>query len=340
MPSAREARDWVASGGLHGIGNSLYTPFRGADGEEVDYEAYCTLVRYCVGDLKHPMLWLTSGVSEWWSLTMDERKKLVELSVQEARAIAPDTVIQVATIAASVVDTVELTQHAQSVGADICFIQTPNMEVHPGEGLLRFYQFVADRTDIALGVFPSPSSGYLMTAKEVAMIAEAIPAVCAVKEGHLDPALAKGIHKIAPEIEVWECNGIVYTSGWLQKGIVGPAQYATSGYLYEIPDRPILTEYWTRIWDGHLEDAIRYSAESGLDAINEGLGNWRTANPARPDYFCHWGEAFKVAASVLGLPPGEYPYSRPPQGTLPDIAKQQIRAAYEKIGFAREPIAV
>jgi 4-hydroxy-tetrahydrodipicolinate synthase len=336
LPSARNAREWVASGGLHGLGNSLYTPFRGTDGEEVDYDAYCALVRYCVGDLQHPMLWLTSGVSEWWALTMEERKKLVELTVQEARAIAPDTVIQVATVANSVLDTVELTQHAQDVGADICYIQTPPMEVHPGEGLLRFFKYVADRTDIALGIFPSPSSGYLMTAKDIALIASEIPALCAMKEGHMDPSLAAATHALAPELYIWECNTIAYAAGWHLKGIIGPAQLATSGYLYEIPERPILKEYWNLIWEGRLEDAIRYADESGLDAVNRGLGQWRTSNPARPDYFCHWGEAFKCAASVLGLPPGEYPYSRPPQALLPDAAKAQIRATYERVGFARQ----
>ena len=73
MASAREAREWAASGGLHGIGDSLYTPFCGTDGEGIDLDAYRTLVRYCVGDLRHDMLWLTSGVGEWWSLTGTER---------------------------------------------------------------------------------------------------------------------------------------------------------------------------------------------------------------------------------------------------------------------------
>ena len=31
MPTAREARDWAAAGGLHGIGDSLHTPFSGVD---------------------------------------------------------------------------------------------------------------------------------------------------------------------------------------------------------------------------------------------------------------------------------------------------------------------
>ena len=92
MPSAAEAREWAAGGGLHGIGDSLYTPFSGADGDDIDWDAYRTLVRYCVGDLRHDMLWLTSGIGEWWSLTMEERKRLLEVAVEEARNVAPATV--------------------------------------------------------------------------------------------------------------------------------------------------------------------------------------------------------------------------------------------------------
>ena len=55
MPSARDAREWAKSG-LHGIGDSLYTPFSGTDGDDIDYDAYRALVRYCVGELGHPML--------------------------------------------------------------------------------------------------------------------------------------------------------------------------------------------------------------------------------------------------------------------------------------------
>jgi 4-hydroxy-tetrahydrodipicolinate synthase len=47
MARAREAKDRAAQGGLHGIGDSLYTPFSGPDGDEIDWEAYRSLVRYC-----------------------------------------------------------------------------------------------------------------------------------------------------------------------------------------------------------------------------------------------------------------------------------------------------
>ena len=139
--------------------------------------------------------------------------------------------------------------HAQEHGADICFLQTPPMEVHAGEGVLRFFEYVADRTDIALGMFNSPSSGYVLSAPEMAAIHHRIPAVVAVKEGVMDStSRARALHAMAPELVIWECDLIVYGAGWLQQGIVGPAQLGTAGYLFETPDRLAYREYWELIW--------------------------------------------------------------------------------------------
>ena len=64
------------------------------------------------------------------------------------------------------------------------------------------------------------------------------------------------------------------------------------------------------------------------------MGAWYVSYPGRPGYFTHWGEAFKYAASVIGLPVGDYPGSRPPQGVLPQEGKDQIRAGIEAAGLA------
>jgi 4-hydroxy-tetrahydrodipicolinate synthase len=335
MVSARDARAWAADGGLRGIGDSLYTPLEGRDGDDIDWDAYRTLVRYCVGDLDHAMLWLTSGIGEWWSLTLDERKQLLEVAVEEARAINPDVVIEACTSAASAKDAVELTLHAQEHGADIAFVQTPPMEVHAGEGVQRFFQYLADRTDLALGMFNSPSSGYVLTPAEMAAIYEAIPAIVAVKEGvqnSIMPTLE--LHALAPDLLIWECDFMVYEAGWLQEGIVGPAQLGTAGYLFETPDDKWYTQYWELIWDGRLDEARAFWKEHSVRSGLGHSGTWTGKHPARPDYFTHWGEAYKLAASVIGLPIGDYPYSRPPQGVLPEAARAQIRSAYEASGMA------
>ncbi len=248
MATAKEARAWAHST-LRGIGNSLYTPFRGDDGDDIDWDAYRTLVRYCVGELGHPMLWCTSGIAEFWSLTIDERKRLLEVAIEEGRAANPDVVVQACAAAMSAKDCLELTRHAEQAGADIVYIQTPMMEAHGGEGVLKFFRYIADRTDIALGMFNSPSSGYVLTPAESARICDEIPAVCATKEGAFRPASSRMLHELAPELVIWECDTTVYRAGWLHAGIVGPAQLGTAGYLYETPQHPILSEYWDLIWN-------------------------------------------------------------------------------------------
>src|SRR5439155_6346686 len=144
-----------------------------------------------------------------------------------------------------------------------------------GEGVLRFFEYVADRTDIALGMFNSPSSGYGLTAEEMAEIHHRIPAVVAVKEGVQDSTTrSAALHALAPELTIWECDAIVYRAGWLQEGIVGPAQLGTAGYLHETPDNRILTAYWELIWEGRLAEAIEHSRATELDRIVQGVAHW------------------------------------------------------------------
>nr|WP_090273652.1 dihydrodipicolinate synthase family protein [Mycolicibacterium komanii]CRL66521.1 dihydrodipicolinate synthetase [Mycolicibacterium komanii] len=335
MASAKDAREW-ARNHLRGIGDSLYTPFCGVDGDDIDWDAYRTLVRHCVSALGHPLLWCTSGIAEFWALTLDERKRLLEVAIEEGRAADPDVVIQACTAATAAKDCLELTRHAQEAGADIVYIQTPMMEAHGGQGVLNFFRYIADRTDIALGMFNSPSSGYVLTPAESAAIYDEIPAVCATKEGAFRPMASRRLHELAPGLAVWECDKTVYRAGWLRDGIVCPAQLGTAGYLFETPERRVFSEYWELIVNDKLVEAMDHARESGLDQFDLDMGSWFTCYPGRPDYFTHWGGAFKYAASVVGLPIGEYPHSRPPQAQLPAEAKAQIDNAYRRFGLVEE----
>ncbi len=66
------------------------------------------------------------------------------------------------------------------------------------------------------------------------------------------------LHALAPELVIWEGDSLGYRAGWLQEGIVGPAQLGTAGYLHEIPGRKILTEYWNLLWEGRIPEAIAH----------------------------------------------------------------------------------
>ena len=228
--------------GLRGIGDSLYTPFSGPDGDDIDWDAYRALVRYCVGDLGHAMLWLTSGIGEWWSLTVDERKKLSR-SRSRRHAVEPAGDPGVHSPPCRPRTRSSSRSHAQEHGADICYLQTPPMEVHAGEGVLRFFQYVADRTDIALGMFNSPSSGYVLTAPGDG--GDLPPDPCGRRREGRRPgqprAASAALHALAPELVIWECDLIVYRAGWLQDGIVGPPSSARRAICIDTPDRPWYT---------------------------------------------------------------------------------------------------
>jgi 4-hydroxy-tetrahydrodipicolinate synthase len=101
----------------------------------------------------------------------------------------------------------------------------------------------------------------------------------------------------------------------------------------ETPQRRVFTEYWNLIWDGKLIEAMDYARTTGMDQFEADRGSWYISYPGRPDYFTHWGSAFKFAASVVGLPIGDYPHSRAPQAVLPEVAKVEIRDAFRRYGL-------
>jgi 4-hydroxy-tetrahydrodipicolinate synthase len=335
MARASEAREW-AQGHLRGVADSLITPFSGADGDDLDLDAYRALVRYCLGDLDHDGLWLTSGLAEWWSLTMDERKTLAEVAVEEARRVKPSAFLQVCTVALSAKDTVELTRHAQDIGADICYLQNPVMEAHGGPGMLEFFRYVADRTDIALGMFNSPSSGYEMTPAEVARVTEEIPAMCAIK----DPATIAGhgiaVSKMVPgKLVMWDVSGDLtasYLAGYVQEGLQGPCILGGMAYLTETPSDKRHTQWFNLVLEGKLDEARTFYFSANVDGPGA-HGLTYTRLPERPGYLTHFGSAFKYCAQLLGLPVGDYPHSRPPQLKLTVEQKDRIKAAYVNSGL-------
>ncbi len=332
MARASEARDW-AKEHLRGVADSLYTPFQGRDGDEIDYDAYRAVINYCLRDLDHDGLWLVSGLAEFWSLTMDERKRLAEVAVEEARKVKPNAFLQVCTIALSAKDTVELTQHAQEIGADIVYLQNPMMEVHGGPGILEFFKYVADRTDIALGMFNSPSSGYVMTPQETARIASEIPAMCAIKDpAEYPPHHGMAVAKLAPELVMWETSATTYNAGYVQAGLQGPCTLGGIAYLTETPSDKRYTNWFNLVLEGKLSEAIEYYFGANVDGPLSHALHY-TQLPERPGYWTHFGSAFKYCAQLLGLPVGDYPHSRPPQLKLTDEQKAKIKRSYVASGL-------
>jgi 4-hydroxy-tetrahydrodipicolinate synthase len=328
VATAAEAKDWAREH-LRGNCSSLYTPFSGRDGDQIDYAALCALVRHCLVDLDQDGLWLTGGIGEFWSLTTDELKAVISVAIAQARAVKPQALIQVMSSTDTAKQCVDLTRHAQEQGADICYVLTPYFECSGKPGVYEYLRYVAERTDIPLGFFNSHSTGLVLTPQECVELYREIPALCGLKNGLLDAEHSLAVHRLAPEMVLWEAAD----EAGIRLGIPHPGALGAALYLYETPGRLLFREHRELLLQGDFELAAKFEAESGLQAMRVASRSYQS-HPARPGTFTHWGAGFKFGASALGLPVGDCSH-RPPQTAFPDELKGPVLAAYRAAGFIR-----
>jgi 4-hydroxy-tetrahydrodipicolinate synthase len=131
---------------------------------------------------------------------------------------------------------------------------------------------------------------------------------------------------------IWECDMLAYRGGFLRRGITTAGILGGSAYLYEMPDNRLYSAQWDLLVSDKLSEAIDHWYDSGLDDLVTSLHRAFGASNVEAPY-THWGSAFKAAASVLGLPVGDYARSRPPQPPLPDAMVAAIREAYDVAGL-------
>ena len=157
------------------------------------------------------------------------------------------------------------------------------MEVHGGEGVQRFFQYVADRTDIALGLFNSrlvrlrarPGRGRTDRERDPRGVRDEGRDDGTVAEQGRARARARSSSSGSATPSCTRRDGCSRASS-------SAAQLGTAGYLHETPEKPILTDYWNLVWEGRLAEAIEYALETGLDRISEEVGGWFTRYPGRP----------------------------------------------------------
>jgi 4-hydroxy-tetrahydrodipicolinate synthase len=331
MATAAQAREW-APGALRGIIDSLYTPFSGPGGESIDDDALRALVSHCVGALDHDGIWVGGLVGEYWALSTAEREHILEVALTEARAIKPNVLVEACPASTNVLETVELARHAADVGADICFLIPPYFEARGYDATRELLRYVTERTNIALGLFNTHAAGWILTPQECARLIEEFPAICAVKNGMFRPSHTAALHRLAPDIIIWECDMLAYRGGFLRRGIASAGILGGSGYLYERPDNRIYSAQWELLASDKLSEAIDHWYDSGLDDLVTSLHAAFGASNVEAAY-SHWGSGFKAAARELGLPVGDYDRSRPPQPPLPEDAVEAVRAAYRAAGL-------
>ncbi len=139
---------------FRGIWAAITTPFTPT--LEIDEAGLRQNMRYLTGTLHVDGVFCTGVMGEYWSLTKEERKRIVEIVVEEARGKC-GVIAQTGSTSAH--ETIELTRHAENAGADFVILMTP-VYPHTDESMVYdWFSFVAARVNIGIWLFDTPYSG-------------------------------------------------------------------------------------------------------------------------------------------------------------------------------------
>jgi len=135
---------------LEGIIPAIPTPFTRND--EVDEDGLRKLVNHVVRNGVHGIM-TTGGNGEFPHLLADERKRVVEVVVDELSSKVP---VIACTAACGTKETIEYTAHAKDSGAQAAIITPPYYFNVPRQSVYEHYKTVSGAVDLPIVVYNNP----------------------------------------------------------------------------------------------------------------------------------------------------------------------------------------
>jgi 4-hydroxy-tetrahydrodipicolinate synthase len=324
--SRRDAKKYTREH-MKGVWAAIPYPFT-EDGE-IDEAALRKDLRRYVDGLKIDGMFIGGLVGEVWSLTMEERRRGQQIVLDEVNGA---TQIIAHTVAASIRDTVALTQHAQKLGADFAIMGNPPLNSRHPDVTRNFFEAVCAETDLGVGLFNTPISGYSLSPQQVADLAEIENIIC-VKDAQ-PPAhiletrkLVAGKIVLCDPLETNLLDNMLFYGDQVHMSSPAP-------YLFQTPGHTPIRDYYLAAIAGREEEARRIWATLARVRVIE--QKWINA-PWSLGYLPK--AAVKAWSEMLGLSGGP---PRLPIKPLPQAHKDELRrdliwaGLLEKVAVAAE----
>ena len=135
--SKGEARSWVKEN-VSGIIDAMTTPF--TSDLEIDELALRNNIRHCL-QLDINGVYVCGTVGEFWALSDNERKRILNITVDE---VGDRAIVVCHTGHSSFKSAINLTKHAEEAGNDIAVIILPYVQGRSNNGLVQFYKKTAE----------------------------------------------------------------------------------------------------------------------------------------------------------------------------------------------------
>ena len=248
------AKQWTRNT-LSGYIATTTTPFK--NDLEIDYAGLRHNVDHLIGLPGARGLYLGSVYQEFWTLTMDERKRVTDTMIEANAGRVP---IIAGVSHTSYKDSIELARHAQTAGADLVMCWPPYYGPRSADGVFEYYQNLANAVDIGICVYSSTLSelGYYITPAEMVRLA-GIDTICLVKEAALSldkysAMLAAAGHLLPISCPLEEYH--LYGLSAFGPSIMPKFLFGSSRPLYmQSKARPYCAEFMAAIESGDYESA-------------------------------------------------------------------------------------
>lgn len=314
--SKHDAKDY-ARRNMQGIWAAALNPFN--DDMTLDEAGLRANIRHWIDDLDIAGLFIAGKQGEFFSMSLEERKRNFEIAVDECAGKAG---VIVSVSDQNMNTALELAHHAQECGADYIVVHAPVLSFvqDRGEVLYQYYKRFCDELDIGIAMWSHPDSGYLMQPEECARIAE-LPNIVAIKYSVPREMYVKLSHMLGDKIHV----STSAEDDWLDNiEELGWKLYLCSSPPYQLQtsNDKRMHEYTQLAFAGKFAEARKI--RDSLNPVREAMKRSRPAD--KPQAFGkYWQE-------LLGQVGGRV---RAPMLELTDAEKAAIRAAFEGCGLVR-----
>ncbi len=288
-----------------GVMHVPLTPFK--DDLSVDYDTFEKMVDWHVRQ-KPSSLCVILHIAESVSLTKEEHKKLIELSVKVTAGRVP--VIANVSMAGTE-QAVDLARHSEKVGADAIICISPYYWPVPEEALFDHFMKVATATPLPFMIYNSPIfQGVSLSPKFLVRLMEKLPHFIGEKEASHNfeyfIEARRATQAVRPEFGL--ILGVEYMIPSVSMGGVGSMSIAGG----------VAPNLMQKLYD--LCAAGRYA--EALPLQDKASQYWQIFKPEYPS-------PIKAAMEMMGRPVGGV---RGPMRNLTDAQKKTLRAELEKLG--------
>ena len=291
---------------IGGIIPAVVTPFD--KNEDVDEGGFRKIINYLIDSGVHG-LFPVGSQGEFFSLTNEEKKRLIDIAVEETRGrvfVMPNT----GTITTR--ESIELSQYAEEAGADCVSVITPFFISPNQEELYHHIKDICQSVKIPVLCYNNPgrTGGVALTPATLARLAEDVPNFAGIKDSSGDlTLLAEMIRLCPPHFKViMGRDSLIY--GALTYGAVGAI--ATTANVAP----KLIVGIYQAVREGDFNKAKEYQRELAPLRTAFGLGTFPVV--------------VKEALTMMGLPGGR---CRKPIKPLENEKKAQLRDILANMGL-------